>query len=120
MGIVDFTNYDDMKYAVSVESKLCVLLLQSSMSLKIAVHWFCSFYLLSNIIHLVCVQIRKLDDSEFRNPFSRSFIRVKEDKGYGSRRSASRSRSRSRRLWFLLAIEFPFCEGNNIKRDLVV
>ncbi|BFI43506.1 serine/arginine-rich splicing factor 1 [Marchantia polymorpha subsp. ruderalis] len=55
MGIVDFTNYDDMKYA-----------------------------------------IRKLDDSEFRNPFSRSFIRVKEDKGYGFRRSASRSASRSR------------------------
>ncbi|KAH8957219.1 hypothetical protein BDL97_07G080700 [Sphagnum fallax] len=55
MGIVDFTNYDDMKYA-----------------------------------------IRKLDDSEFRNPFSRSFIRVKEDKGYGSRKSASRSPSRSR------------------------
>ncbi|XP_024401528.1 serine/arginine-rich splicing factor SR30 [Physcomitrium patens] len=52
MGIVDFTNYDDMKYA-----------------------------------------IRKLDDSEFRNPFSRSFIRVKEDKGYGSRRSVTRSRS---------------------------
>ncbi|KAG0587484.1 hypothetical protein KC19_2G167800 [Ceratodon purpureus] len=56
MGIVDFTNYDDMKYA-----------------------------------------IRKLDDSEFRNPFSRSFIRVKEDKGSGSRRSVTRSRSRSRR-----------------------
>ncbi|KAL3695155.1 hypothetical protein R1sor_008806 [Riccia sorocarpa] len=55
MGIVDFTNYDDMKYA-----------------------------------------IRKLDDSEFRNPFSRSFIRVKEDKGYGLRRSVSRSRSPSR------------------------
>jgi arginine/serine-rich splicing factor 1/9 len=55
MGIVDFTNYDDMKYA-----------------------------------------IRKLDDSEFRNPFSRSFIRVKEDKGYGLRRSESNSRSRSR------------------------
>ncbi|BBN20624.1 hypothetical protein Mp_Vg00980 [Marchantia polymorpha subsp. ruderalis] len=55
MGIVDFTNYDDMKYA-----------------------------------------IRKLDDSEFRNPFSRSFIRVKEDKGYGLRRSVSLSHSNSR------------------------
>eukprot|EP01018_Ginkgo_biloba_P013174 Gb_21062 [translate_table: standard] len=50
-GIVDYTNYDDMKYA-----------------------------------------IRKLDDSEFRNPFSRSYIRVKS---YGSGRSMSRSRSRS-------------------------
>eukprot|EP00249_Psilotum_nudum_P013390 c24304_g2_i2 orf=205-1047(+) len=55
MGIVDYTNYDDMKYA-----------------------------------------IRKLDDSEFRNPFSRSYIRVREDRGHGSRRSYSRSRSRSR------------------------
>ncbi|KAG1360621.1 putative Serine/arginine-rich splicing factor SR34A [Cocos nucifera] len=35
MGLVDYTNYEDMKYA-----------------------------------------IRKLDDSEFRNPFSRSYIRV--------------------------------------------
>ncbi|XXG84247.1 hypothetical protein AAC387_Pa10g1802 [Persea americana] len=51
-GVVDYTNYDDMKYA-----------------------------------------IRKLDDSEFRNAFSRSYIRVKE---YDSKRSLSRSRSRSR------------------------
>ncbi|XP_020276279.1 serine/arginine-rich splicing factor SR30-like [Asparagus officinalis] len=50
-GIVDYTNYDDMKYA-----------------------------------------IRKLDDSEFRNAFSRAYIRVKE---YDSRRSLSRSRSPS-------------------------
>ncbi|RWR94651.1 RNA recognition motif domain-containing protein [Cinnamomum micranthum f. kanehirae] len=50
-GTVDYTNYDDMKYA-----------------------------------------IRKLDDSEFRNAFSRSYIRVKK---YDSR-SVSRSRSRSR------------------------
>nr|XP_010938392.1 serine/arginine-rich-splicing factor SR34 [Elaeis guineensis] len=51
-GIVDYTNYEDMKYA-----------------------------------------IKKLDDSEFRNAFSRSYIRVKE---YDSKRSLSRSRSRSR------------------------
>ncbi|KAI3892712.1 hypothetical protein MKW98_006033, partial [Papaver atlanticum] len=50
-GIVDYTNYDDMKYA-----------------------------------------IRKLDDSEFRNAFSKAYIRVKE---YDSKRSLSRSRSRS-------------------------
>ncbi|KAL0928005.1 hypothetical protein M5K25_002237 [Dendrobium thyrsiflorum] len=56
VGIVDYTNYDDMKYA-----------------------------------------IRKLDDSEFRNAFSRTFIRVREyDSRYDSRRSYSRSRSRSR------------------------
>uniref|UniRef100_A0A0M8KT32 Serine/arginine-rich-splicing factor SR34 n=1 Tax=Nicotiana attenuata TaxID=49451 RepID=A0A0M8KT32_NICAT len=50
-GIVDYTNYDDMKYA-----------------------------------------IKKLDDSEFRNAFSRSTIRVKE---YDHSHSRSRSRSRS-------------------------
>lgn len=55
VGIVDYTNYDDMKYA-----------------------------------------IRKLDDSEFRNPFSRKYIRVREDASNGGRRSYSRSRSRSR------------------------
>ncbi|XP_034222321.1 serine/arginine-rich splicing factor SR30 isoform X1 [Prunus dulcis] len=48
-GIVDYTNYDDMRYAV-----------------------------------------RKLDDSEFKNAFSRAYIRVKE---YDSRRSYSRSPS---------------------------
>ncbi|XP_068634117.1 serine/arginine-rich splicing factor SR34A isoform X2 [Aristolochia californica] len=53
MGVVDYTNYEDMKYA-----------------------------------------IRKLDDSEFRNPFSRAYIRVKADEGSPSR-SRSRSRSRS-------------------------
>ncbi|GJZ83979.1 serine/arginine-rich splicing factor SR34-like protein isoform X2 [Tanacetum coccineum] len=51
-GIADYTNYDDMKYA-----------------------------------------IRKLDDTEFRNAFSRAYIRVKE---YDSRHSRSLSRSRSR------------------------
>lgn len=50
-GIVDYTNHDDMRYA-----------------------------------------IKKLDDSEFRNAFSRAYIRVKE---YDSRRSFSRSLSRS-------------------------
>ncbi|XP_073040721.1 serine/arginine-rich splicing factor SR30-like isoform X1 [Primulina eburnea] len=50
-GIADYTNYDDMKYA-----------------------------------------IKKLDDSEFRNAFSRARIHVKE---YDSTRSRSRSRSRS-------------------------
>ncbi|KAH7676625.1 splicing factor arginine/serine-rich 1/9 protein [Dioscorea alata] len=53
-GIVEYANYDDMKYA-----------------------------------------IRKLDDSEFRNAFAWSYIRVKE---YDFRRSLSRSRSVSRSL----------------------
>ncbi|XP_039030948.1 serine/arginine-rich splicing factor SR34B-like isoform X2 [Hibiscus syriacus] len=51
-GIVDYTNYDDMKYA-----------------------------------------IKKLDDSEFRNAFSRAYVRVKE---YDSKRDSSRSLSRGR------------------------
>lgn len=52
-GIVDYTSYDDMKYA-----------------------------------------IKKLDDTLFRNAFSRAYIRVRE---YDSRRSYSRSPSRSPR-----------------------
>lgn len=56
MGLVDYTNYEDMKYA-----------------------------------------IRKLDDTEFRNPFSRSYIRVKSyERSMSKSRSQSRSRSRSR------------------------
>jgi arginine/serine-rich splicing factor 1/9 len=62
VGIVDYTNYDDMKYA-----------------------------------------IKKLDDSEFRNAFSKGHIRVKEYDGkrarsYSRSRSPSRSRSKSRSL----------------------
>ncbi|GAB4826112.1 Serine/arginine-rich splicing factor sr34a [Ancistrocladus abbreviatus] len=49
-GLVDYTNYEDMKYA-----------------------------------------IRKLDDTEFRNPWTRAFIRVKKYEG-----SPTRSRSRSK------------------------
>eukprot|EP00250_Pteridium_aquilinum_P013635 c21470_g1_i2 orf=480-1214(-) len=56
VGIVDYTNLEDKKYA-----------------------------------------IRKLDDSEFRNRYSRSYIRVHEERGRGtSRRSYSPSPSRSR------------------------
>ncbi|KAG8503816.1 hypothetical protein CXB51_001892 [Gossypium anomalum] len=51
MGIVDYTNYDDMKYA-----------------------------------------IRKLDDSEFRNPFARAYIRVNCYEA-SPRRGRSQSRS---------------------------
>ncbi|KAL7112739.1 hypothetical protein ACP275_04G020600 [Erythranthe tilingii] len=53
-GIVDYTNSDDMRYA-----------------------------------------IKKLDDSEFRNAFSRGRIHVKEYTSRSSSRSRSRSRSRS-------------------------
>ncbi|KAK4351706.1 hypothetical protein RND71_031019 [Anisodus tanguticus] len=54
-GIVDYTNYDDMKYA-----------------------------------------IKKLDESEFKNAFSRSTIRVKEHDSRSRSRSHSRGKSGSR------------------------
>lgn len=54
-GLVDYTNYEDMKYA-----------------------------------------IRKLDDSEFRNRYTRAYIRVHESRDGVSRRSNTRSPSRSR------------------------
>ncbi|KFK43211.1 hypothetical protein AALP_AA1G094800 [Arabis alpina] len=54
-GVVDYSNYDDMKYA-----------------------------------------IRKLDDSEFRNAFSRAYIRVREYESRSVSRSRYYSRSRSR------------------------
>lgn len=41
--------------------------------------------------------LRKLDDTEFRNPFEKCYIRVKEDTRGGDERDRSRSRSRSRR-----------------------
>ncbi len=40
--------------------------------------------------------LRKLDDTEFRNPFEKCYIRVKEDTRGGEPRGRSRSRSRSR------------------------
>ncbi|KAL8545527.1 hypothetical protein ACS0TY_005616 [Phlomoides rotata] len=63
-GIVDYTNHDDMKYA-----------------------------------------IRKLDDSLFRNQYSRAYIRVEE---YDRRRSYSRSPSRS-----------PYSRSRSISRSPV-
>uniref|UniRef100_A0A1J3IMC0 Serine/arginine-rich splicing factor SR30 n=1 Tax=Noccaea caerulescens TaxID=107243 RepID=A0A1J3IMC0_NOCCA len=54
-GVVDYSNYDDMEYA-----------------------------------------IRKLDDSEFRNAFSRAYIRVREYESRSVSRSPYYSRSRSR------------------------
>ncbi|KAL0703661.1 hypothetical protein Bca4012_070086 [Brassica carinata] len=54
-GVVEYSNYDDMKYA-----------------------------------------IRKLDDSKFRNAFSRSYIRVREYESRSVSRSPYYSRSRSR------------------------
>ncbi|KAK6937379.1 F-box domain [Dillenia turbinata] len=74
-GIVDYTNYDDMKYAFALVSttriSMCTSIIGASSSL----------------------QIRKLDDSEFRNAFGRAYVRVKE---YDSKHSPVRGRSRSR------------------------
>lgn len=46
--------------------------------------------------------IRKLDDTEFRNPFDRGYIRIIEDDGGrgGGRGERRRSRSRSRQNFY--------------------
>ncbi|KAM7273222.1 hypothetical protein ACFE04_027886 [Oxalis oulophora] len=74
-GIADYTNYEDMKYA-----------------------------------------IRKLDDSEFRNAFSRSYIRVRK---YDSRRSYSRSPSpyNSRRSRSISASRSLYNRGRSYARS---
>ncbi|MFS7986164.1 putative RNA recognition motif domain, nucleotide-binding alpha-beta plait domain superfamily [Helianthus anomalus] len=69
-GIVDYTNYDDTKYA-----------------------------------------IRKLDDPEFRNAFSRGYIHVKE---YDSGRSRSRSRSRGRGYCRSRSRSLRFCAERSL------
>ncbi|MFS7996755.1 putative RNA recognition motif domain, nucleotide-binding alpha-beta plait domain superfamily [Helianthus anomalus] len=69
-GIVDYTNYDDMKYV-----------------------------------------IRKLDDPEFRNAFSRGYIPVKE---YDSGRSRSRSRSRGRDYCRSRSRSLRFCAERSL------
>ncbi|KAL8130491.1 hypothetical protein V2J09_019646 [Rumex salicifolius] len=79
-GIVDYTNYDDMRRAVSSHN-LDVLAVSYSNTLA---------------LHLSGGgdRIRKLDDSEFRNAFSRGYyIRVRE---YDSRSPSPYRRSRSR------------------------
>ena len=73
-GIVDYTNYDDMKYAVSY--------LFTSMDylfiLKEALHNVISNKYLNNFQfwYFALLQIKKLDDSEFRNAFSKGYVRV--------------------------------------------
>lgn len=63
-GVVDYANYEDMKRAVS-----CLILYVVDMLI--------SMYLFLWINRpFPLMQIRKLDDSEFRNAFSRAFIRV--------------------------------------------
>lgn len=92
-GIVDYTNYDDVKYAVSILNLYHQIFLSVFFLLFLFYLHICRFlflFYLSWILHgcnfdqhcwyssitLCCIQIRKLDDSEFRNAFSRSYIRV--------------------------------------------
>lgn len=61
-GLVDYTNSEDMKYAVSYYLA-CVLI--------------CDFVLCNLLADSIMLyQIRKLDDTEFKNPWTRTFIRV--------------------------------------------
>lgn len=76
-GIVDYTNYDDMKYAASDFTGLILELMSCFLSLK-SHFFFLMFYF------LFYMQIKKLDDSLFRNQFSRAYVRVSFDESeYG-------------------------------------
>lgn len=66
-GIVDYTSYDDMKYAVC---SCCDLQL-------ISIYLSCLLGELNMLILFLFWQIKKLDDTEFKNAFSRSYIRVR-------------------------------------------
>ncbi|KAG6383846.1 hypothetical protein SASPL_156383 [Salvia splendens] len=101
-GIVDYTNSDDMKYAVSHIASLPFLIPYET-NMHLNDYFLCLFPYLSNSGHTFVpakfsidfsspMQIKKLDGSEFRNAFSRARVHVKE---YDSSRSRSRSRSRS-------------------------
>ncbi|KAB5569453.1 hypothetical protein DKX38_003246 [Salix brachista] len=78
-----------------------------------------------NLNSLVCfpLQMKKLDDSEFRNAFSRAYVRVREydskrdssrspirDRSHSRGRSDSRSRSlsRSRSRRFVCIVKYQF------------
>lgn len=64
VGVVDYANYDDMKRAVSSMLNVFVRFSFGAVSSDLLA------------IHLSLMQVRKLDDSEFRNAFSRAYIRV--------------------------------------------
>lgn len=70
-GIVDYTNYDDMKRAVSCCAVLNFLLFFENPGF--IHHSIIGFELIVSFVYL---QIKKLDDSEFRNAFSRAYVRV--------------------------------------------
>lgn len=72
-GIVDYTNYDDMKYAVSHFFAYMVLFISKDIMdiFSQALLCFTSYKILRFLL-----QIKKLDGSEFRNAFSKSYVRV--------------------------------------------
>jgi len=70
---VDYTNYDDMKYAVSHFFAYMVLFISKDIMdiFSQALLCFTSYKILRFLL-----QIKKLDGSEFRNAFSKSYVRV--------------------------------------------
>ena len=64
--------------------------------------------------------VRKLDNTEFRNPFDRTYIRVLDDS-----RGQSRSRSRTRSRYFPslllppLSLSISIARNHNMHRTLV-
>ncbi|KAG6415301.1 hypothetical protein SASPL_122707 [Salvia splendens] len=83
-GIVDYTNSDDMKYAVSHIASLPFLIPYET-NMHLNDYFLCLFPYLSNSGHTFVpakfsidfsspMQIKKLDGSEFRNAFSRARV----------------------------------------------
>lgn len=82
---MDYTNYEDMKYAVS-HLTIMVLFISNQRTSGITFLEPCFVsYLISakrtfNVgdftLFFGFMQIKKLDDSEFRNAFSKSYVRV--------------------------------------------
>ena len=59
---------------------------------------------LTFVIQIDRAQVRKLDDTEFRNPFERAYIRVLDDSDSSRIRARDRSRSRSRSARALIRV----------------
>lgn len=69
-GVVDYTNPEDMKYAVSF------LKINSSFFLIFLCLCLCITIAIQPVMYSSFIQIRKLDDTEFRNPWARGRITV--------------------------------------------
>lgn len=71
-GVVDYNNYDDMKYAVGLITSLFACSFLFLFEFWQIFNQFLPFI----VVIWFSVQIRKLDDSLFRNQFSKAYIRV--------------------------------------------